>query len=303
MDKQTVLDETEKALDLIENRLDEIEEIEGVVVKNKTASAIVIGVGVVLVAASSAFAGYKFAERRLKTKYETLAEQEREETKQYYSRMYKVGDYATPGGALRALVPEEEQELLLKSEETMVAEAVAESAEEAKNYVTTHGHVAYDKVAGEKIKAAGVTVTREERVEVTTNVFETDPEETGHVEFEEEAERRKAEGLPYIITEQEYLENAPGHEQTGLTYFEDDDTLLDAADKIIPDSDGVVGDDNLTKFGYGSKNANVVFIRNDSMEEDFEVERSFGSYVEEAFGIRHDDGDGRIRKFRRGDDG
>lgn len=296
MDKQTVLDETEKALDLIEDKLDSIEEIEEVVAKNKTASALIIGVGVVLVAASSAFAGYKFAERKLKTKYEALAELDREETKEYYRRMYKTEEFATPGDALRALVPEEEQELLVKTEK---------AAEEARNYVTTHDHVAYDKVQSEKIRDAGVVITREEHseVEVTTNVFEVDPEETGHVDFEEESESRKNRGLPYIITEQVYLENEPEYEQAGLTYFEEDDTLVDAADKVIPDIDTIVGDDNMTKFGYGSRNVNTVFIRNDAMECDFEVSRSSGSYVEEALGIRHDDGDGRVRKFRRGDDG
>jgi hypothetical protein len=295
MDKQTVLDETEKALDAIEDKLDAIEEIEGVVAKNKTVSTILIGAGIVLVAASSAFAGYKFAERKLKTKYEALAEADREETKQYYRRMYKVEEFATPGDALRALVPEEEQELLVKSEEQAASEMIEAAREEAENYVTTAGHVAYDKVQGEKIKTAGVTITREERVEVTQNVFEVDPAETGHVDFEEESERRKDAGLPYIISEQEYLENAPNYEQTGLTYFEEDDTLVDAADQVIPAMDDVVGDDNMTKFGYGSKNVNTVFIRNDTMECDFEVSRSHGSYVEEAIGIKHDDGDGRVR--------
>lgn len=304
MDTQTVLDETEKALDVIEERINEIEEIEGVVAKHKGTSFVLIGVGVALVAASSAFAGYKFAERKFKTKYELLAEQEREETKDYYSRMYKLGEYATPGGALRAMVPEGEQELEIHPELTeQELKDLNDAAVEAKNYVTTEGHVAYDKVRSQKVREAGVTITREETVEVKTVFEEPDPDEIGHIDFEEESERRRMLGLPYIISEQVYLENEPGHEQIGLTYFERDDTLVDAGDRVIPDMDGIVGDDNLTKFGYGSKNVNVVFIRNDAKETDYEVERSDGSYVEEALGIRHDDGDGRIRKFRRGDDG
>lgn len=296
MDTQKVLDETEKALDVIEDRITEIEQIEQVVAKNKTASILLIGTGVVLIAASSAFAGYKFAERRLKTKYEKLAEQELDEAKEYYRRMYKSEEFATPADAVKALVPEEEQELIVKVK-------VAEAAEEAANYVTTSGHVAYDKIQGEKIKAAGVTVTREEKVEVRQNVF-ADNSGADHIEWvyaDEVAKRTPDE--PYIITEEEYLANDPEHEQAQLTYFEEDGVLADAADKPIEDTDSVVGDDNLVKFGKGSKNKDIVFIRNERMECDFEIERSTGSYVEEALGIRHSDDDGRRRKFRHGDDG
>lgn len=296
MDSKTVLDETEKALDVIEDKLDAIEEIQTVVVKNKNTSFVLIGAGVVLIAASSAFAGYKFAERRLKTKYEALAEQELDEAKEYYRRMYKSEGFATPADAIKALVPEEDQEIIVKNP----AADIAESLEKAKNYVTTSGHVAYDKVQGEKIKAAGVTVTKEEHVEVTQNVFTDADRDTW--DYEEEVANR-THNQPYIISEEEYLANDPEHEQSSLTFFEEDGVLADAADKVVEDTDRVVGDDNLVKFGHGSKNKNIVFVRNESMECDFEIERSTGSYVEEALGIRHSDDDGRQRKFRRGDDG
>jgi hypothetical protein len=296
MDKQTVLEETEKALDVIEDKLDEIEKVEEVIVKNKTASIILIGAGVVLVAASSAFAGYKFAERRLKTKYDALAAQELDEAKEYYRRLYKTDEFATPEAAVKVLVPEEEQEL--------DTEEIAEARTNAENYVTTSGHVSYDKVQGEKLRGAGVKITKEEkRIEVeSTNVFDNSGPDHVDWVYADEVKLRTPD-KPYIITEEEYLANDPEHEQTSLTYFEEDGVLADAADKVIDETDMVVGDDNLVKFGKGSRNKDIVFIRNEAMECDFEVERSRGSYVEEALGIRHSDDDRRIRKFRRGDDG
>lgn len=301
MDKQTVLDEAEKALDVIEERIGEVEQIETVVAQNKTASTIIIGLGVVLVAASSAFAGYKFAERKLTARYEELAEKERRDTKEFYDRTYKVDTFATPGDAVRALVPEDEQEIVVNR--IGVDPEISEALEQAKAYVPKTGHVAYDKVRSERVVVPDsvqvVEETVEEHVEVVQNVFA----DGGSWSYEE-AVKTRTYHQPYIITEEEYLANEPEHEQSQLSFFEEDGVLADAADKVIDDTDKIVGDDNLVKFGAGAKHKDVLFIRNEEMECDFEIARSYGSYLEEALNMKHSDDDGRTRKFRnRGDDG
>lgn len=303
MDKQSVIEETEKALDVIETKLDSIEEIENVVAKNKVVSSILIGAGVVLVAASSAFAGYKFAQRKLKAQYEELATQEIEEAKAFYGRLYKTTDkLATPEEAFKDAVEAAEAEE--PTEAQLLQDAVKAVSS---NYETsTKDPVDYskiNKVAIDEEVAAGTLVIEETtRVEVATNVF-TDAN-LEHWDYEREVAKRTPD-VPYIITEEEFLQNDPSHAQSSLTYFEKDDILLDAVDQIIQDQDGIVGDDNLVRFGKGSKHPNIVFVRNERIETDFEIERSSGSYVEEVAGLRDDSEDaGRTpRKFRSGDDG
>lgn len=100
-------------------------------------------------------------------------------------------------------------------------------------------------------------------------------------------ERRDPEE-PYIITEEEYLEGEPEFEQVTLTYYEGDNVLTDDRDQIVPDH-SCVGDDNLVHFGLGTEQKNMLFIRNEKAEADYEVSRSEGSYSVEVLGFDPED--------------
>jgi hypothetical protein len=97
------------------------------------------------------------------------------------------------------------------------------------------------------------------------------------------------------------MENEPDHIQHTLTYFEGDDVLTDEEDQPINETDDTVGNANLLKFGHGSKDNNIVYVRNEKLDLDFEITRSKGSYIKEVLGfIQHDDRK-RVRSFRRRD--
>jgi hypothetical protein len=119
----------------------------------------------------------------------------------------------------------------------------------------------------------------------------------------EEEMRNRNPDEPYVISEEEFLENEPEHVQHNLTYFEEDDVLTDEQDQPIPDTEETVGNANLLRFGQGTKDNNTVFIRNEKLNIDFEVSRNKGSYVREVLGfIQHDDRR-RVKSFRRRDRG
>lgn len=105
---------------------------------------------------------------------------------------------------------------------------------------------------------------------------------------------------PYVITHDEFFTNETDYIQTSLTYYEEDDVLTETEDdSVIDDTERTVGNDNLLKFGHGSKDNNVVYVRNDVMETDFEILRSKGNYAREVLGfIEHSDSRSRPRKFR-----
>jgi hypothetical protein len=66
----------------------------------------------------------------------------------------------------------------------------------------------------------------------------------------------------------------------------------------------LVGDDNL-RFGYGSNDSNMVYVRNPRIEMDMEIVRSQGTYTKEVLGfddeaeLKHS---GRRRRFRESDE-
>lgn len=105
---------------------------------------------------------------------------------------------------------------------------------------------------------------------------------------------------PYVVTQKEHLENEREYTQITLTYFEEDDVLVDEGETPIEKTDETVGDANLTRFGLGSNDNNVVYVRNERLEVDFEIVRNKGSFAKEVLGfIEHSENLGRPRKFRR----
>lgn len=72
--------------------------------------------------------------------------------------------------------------------------------------------------------------------------------------------------------------------------------MEDQGDTILNETEEI-GVDNL-KFGCGSEDKNIVYIRNDSLEKEYEVARSSGTYAEEVAGLKHSDDSPGLRKFR-----
>jgi hypothetical protein len=93
---------------------------------------------------------------------------------------------------------------------------------------------------------------------------------------------------PYVIHFDERGE--ADFDQVTFTYYEGDDVVCDNDDQIVQPRDQIVGDQNLDKFGHGSGDPNVVYLRNDNLAVEIELTRDPGSYSEEVRGIKHWDG-------------
>lgn len=121
------------------------------------------------------------------------------------------------------------------------------------------------------------------------NVFETNVV-NNVVEYEwdmtaEVASRDR--NIPYVIHVDERHEE--DYTESTLTYYAGDDVLCDDQDKVIDDQDLVVGVGNLDKFGHGSGDASIVYIRNDKLGIEVEVIKSDKTYAEEVHGLSHSD--------------
>ena len=105
---------------------------------------------------------------------------------------------------------------------------------------------------------------------------------------------------PFILSAREFEEGELDYSQNTLMYYEGDDVLTDERDQPIHHLQKIVGAENL-KFGEMSDDPNIVYIRNNELEVDFEVCRSKGTFTEEVLGFTEPSNKPRPRKFREYD--
>lgn len=113
---------------------------------------------------------------------------------------------------------------------------------------------------------------------VERNIFD----ETNDVwDYELERQIRTKE-TPYIIHADEFQADEMGWDsQTALTWYEGDQILTDTHDVPIYNPHTVIGE---PRFGHGSGDSNVVYIRNERLQAEYEVIRDPGSYEEIVLG-------------------
>jgi hypothetical protein len=99
-------------------------------------------------------------------------------------------------------------------------------------------------------------------------------------DYEEELKERTSEH-PYTIHRDEYFNDEMGYGQSTLTYYEGDEILTDEQDVPIYNPNRVTGP---LYFGKGSGDPNLVYVRNEHLEAEYEVIRDQGYYTVEILG-------------------
>lgn len=123
------------------------------------------------------------------------------------------------------------------------------------------------------------------------------PEATPEPVWDQEVEESKRDENPYIISQKEF-DTEDDYVKMDLTYFLQDDVLIDADNDVVPDVDMVIGENTLNCFGHGSNDPYVVYVRNDDLETDFKINYQSGSYEVSVLGyIEHADKP-KNRKFK-----
>jgi hypothetical protein len=149
----------------------------------------------------------------------------------------------------------------------------------------------YTETVIESERPPGAPVTKESVEPPQQNIFEAQPKDVW--DFSKEIASRDGKSL-YIIHYDERGES--GNEEVTLTYYAGDDVLCDAQDKVVEDVDKVVGEENLDKFGHGSNDPVIVYVRNENLSIDIEVVKSEQTYAEEVHGFTHEDQPRRRRE-------
>lgn len=141
--------------------------------------------------------------------------------------------------------------------------------------------VAYDEASEPGAEAPAVEVEIEED-RVVVNVFATPDEGWDH-----DTELSQRNGVePYILHADEYIEDEMGFTQETVTFYEGDEIMVDSHDTPMYGWSKIMGE---LRFGHGSKDPNVVYIRNEGIEMEWEVLRHTGSYSIEVRGLEADE--------------
>jgi hypothetical protein len=110
--------------------------------------------------------------------------------------------------------------------------------------------------------------------------------------------RNRSREIPFVLHKDEFDAEEDATQVT-VTYFEGDDVLVDEKDEVITKKDEVVGMDNLSQFGHGSGDPNVVYVRNAHLGVDYEILRHKGHYAKEVLGLEEESLEHSARPRRR----
>lgn len=210
--------------------------------------------------------GFLLAKSRLETKYAQLAEEEISQFREHYRRK------------LQAL------------------EATVEKVNTPDEVVRDAGYTPYSEIEPAEDSAGPKEPAVIVEKDVVTNVFDTPEPKTP--EWDQEAEERERSSThPYIIHKDEYRDNQKQYDQMTWTYYSDDDVLANSDDKPVNVMDSYVPADFAEKFGHGSGDPNVVYVRNDELAMEFEIIRNEGNFAEVVHGfLQHSDEWGKRRR-------
>lgn len=273
------------------------------------APQVLVGSSSAIACALGALTAHILTKNTLKAKYEALVEAEVQTAKAYFSMRHKTGAYADP--------------VKLAEERLSKDEVGAEYVEKVQQYKGREEHIQKAEVKHtskprpeEDMEAFEQRLIDEAKQEVDgvkqkLGVFEEEdePDEeeeviTMNIFSENESPASSAGGRdpnrPFILSAREFEEGELDYSQNTLTYYEGDDVLTDERDQPIHHLQKIVGAENL-KFGEMSEDPNIVYIRNNELEVDFEVCRSKGTFTEEVLGFTEPSNKPRPRKFREYD--
>ena len=239
---------------------------------------------------------YVFAKRQLELKYAKIADDEIAEMREHYHEKALALEAEAAKGDLEDIVAErgytteagDERPPMAVAPPTKVVEAAAEATEAIKEERTKPAPVVPVEAAPQaEVKTRNVFEDADEHAAITTS-------------WDQQAElRRRSPDHPYVIHYDE-RDEFEGYSEMTLTYYEADDVLCNERDEIVTpeERDRLVGEKNLERFGHGSNDPSIVYVRNDSLELMMEVVKSPNSYAEEVHGLKHTSYGGNLERMR-----
>ena len=290
------------------------------------APAVLVGSSSAIACALGALTAHILTKNALKAKYEALVEAEVQTAKAYFSMRHKTGAYADPVKLAEERLGKDEveteyvekvqqytgrEEHIQKPEIKHVSKPRPEEDDEPLHLRSWYGRALASGMEAFEQRLIDEAKQEVDGVKQKLGIFEEEdePDEeeeviTMNIFSENESSASSAGGRdtnrPFILSAREFEDGELDYSQNTLTYYEGDDVLTDERDQPIHHLQKIVGSENL-KFGEMSDDPNIVYIRNNELEVDFEVCRSKGTFTEEVLGFTEPSNKPRPRKFREYD--
>lgn len=280
-----VVEKVADQLDTVSTHVEEVAEVTRRVT-GREFGFFVAGTGLGIAAGFAA--GYFALGKRLQTKYEKVADEEIAKMRDHYQQL----TVALRGEAERRRPLEEI--VVEKGYATEGTDRVFTEEEQAAIDEANARYPAEREEAAEAPQVVSTSLT--DVVRETHSIF---VEGDGAWSYADEIAKRDPQ-VPYIIHVDEFRQNEPGFDQLTFTYYEQDDSLVDSREQLIDDMDAAIGLGNLERWGHGSNDPNIVYVRNEELGADIEIIRDQGRFHDSMPTIRHSS-DTR-REVRRGFD-
>lgn len=117
------------------------------------------------------------------------------------------------------------------------------------------------------------------KIETPTAIVEQSRDKNTGWNYKKELASRTP-NAPYIIHQDEHQQSEHGYEQVEYIYWDGDGVLTDSDNQPFLDSRSLVGSENL-KWGHGADDANLVHVRNDTLELEMSITRDPRSWEEQ----------------------
>jgi hypothetical protein len=220
-----------------------------------------------------AVGGFFGAKKYLEPKYEKIAENEIDQMREHFRKRMMVREDKPDLGDLNEVIRKHDY----KSEPIV------------------RPPVPVDPPAPGTPNVRNPSAASEKVADQLRNVFDTGKDPGTDWDWDVEKALR-TQGGTYVIHKEEYGET--DNNEVTLSYYAGDDVLCDQQDRIVDNQYSLVAD-CLNKFGHGSHDRNVVYVRNEELEIDMEVIKSDKTYAEEVHGFKHEDPPRkRVPKYR-----
>jgi hypothetical protein len=216
----------------------------------------------VLIGAAGLGVGYLVARNQLEKRYSRLLDEELRRTREFFGANYE--------GSKEGLDDPEYMEAAINA-----AEAMTEYAKPAVPVIPSVLAAEVEKTVTNYNKPpASVVDEVVDDVERNVPASPLDPDARA----------------PYLITFAEFAADEMGYEQITVSFFAGDGIVIDEEDAVIKSErvEETIGTDNLNKFGTNTEDPdmdpNVIYVRCERFNMDFEVTRSAGKHSVEVLG-------------------
>lgn len=251
-------------------------------------SNLILGEKIVLVAGGlliGAATSYLITNKLAEAKYAKIANEEIDGMKAFYDKkIAKVEKDLTPKPKKNYAVPHEPT---IQKEYSKLVDTLGYSAEpaewgkEIKPKVDPRPELTADDIQEPDVDTWNNKEARAQPIEIEPEDENWD-DEVSHVDAEHEVINPSENDGPHVITEEEHFEEFPNYDKIDITWFEEDDVMIDDREEVMSDDDikSALGVAWRSNWGFGSEDNDLVYVRNHHREMCYSITREDMGYAE-----------------------